>query len=207
VSADREGALRRFEALYAGVDGYRLSHGERKRLGSEDRALVYGEIDPRAFGELLDRVGVAPGEVFWDVGSGTGKPVLLAAMLFPFARCLGVEVLAPLHAEAEVRLQRYRVEVLPELPEEIQFLLGRYEEVDVSAADVLFSHCTTFDDAGLATLAATCARLKAGSRIITVGPPLEHAALEPAFHAPVLMEWGESTCHVYRVRAAELSLA
>ena len=38
---------------------------------------MYGEIDPRAFFELLGRVGVAPGEVFWDAGSGTGKPVLL----------------------------------------------------------------------------------------------------------------------------------
>jgi len=204
VSADRQRALELFGALYAGVDGYRLSHGERKRLGNEDRALVYGEIDPRGFGELLDRVGVAPGECFWDVGSGTGKPVLLAAMLFPFARSCGVEVLATLHAEAELRLERYRREVLPQLPEEkrrqeLRFLLGRYESVDLAGADVLFSHCTTFDDGGLATLAAACARLKPGSRIITVGQPLIHSALEPALDAPVPMEWGESICHVYRV--------
>jgi len=212
VSADRERALELFGALYAGVDGYRLSHGERKRLGNEDRSLVYGEIDPRAFGELLDRVGVAPGECFWDAGAGTGKPVLLAAMLFPFARCFGVEVLAPLHEQSESLLQRYRREVLPQLPaekqrQEIRFALGRYEEVDLFAADVLFSHCTTFDDEGLATLAATCARLKVGSRIITVGQPLLHSALEPAFDAPVRMEWGESICHVYRVSAADLSPA
>ncbi|HYV46093.1 MAG TPA: SAM-dependent methyltransferase [Myxococcaceae bacterium] len=207
MSADRERALELFGALFAGADGYRLSHGERKRLGNEDRALVYGEIDPRGFGELLDRVGVAPGECFWDVGAGTGKPVLLAAMLFPFARCRGVEVLAPLHAEAELRLERYRREVLPQLPEEkrrqeIQLLSGRYEAVDLGDADVLFSHCTTFDDEGLATLAAACARLKPGSRIITVGQPLLHSALETAFDAPVPMEWGESICHVYRVLPA-----
>lgn len=212
MSADRERALELFGALYAGVDGYRLSHGERKRLGNEDRSLVYGEIDPRAFGALLDQVGVAPGECFWDAGAGTGKPVLLAAMLFPFARCCGVELLAPLHEASERLFERYRREVLPQLPEEkgrqeIRFVLGRYEEVDLFSADVLFSHCTTFDDEGLATLAATCARLKPGSRVITVGQPLLSPALEPAFDAQVLMEWGESTCHVYRVLAADLSRA
>ncbi|HEY8208509.1 MAG TPA: SAM-dependent methyltransferase [Myxococcaceae bacterium] len=202
-----ERALERFAALYAGVDGYRLSHGERKRLQDEDRALVYGEIDPRAFFELLGRVGVAPGETFWDAGSGTGKPVLLSAMLFPFAGCHGVELLEPLHAQSEVMLRRYRAEVLPQLPEEkrrqeIRFVLGRLEETDFSAADVLFSHCTTFDAAGLDQVAAKAAGMKPGSRAITVGQPLSHPALEPAFSAAVPMEWGESTCFVYRVRGA-----
>jgi SAM-dependent methyltransferase len=209
VSArDRE--LELFTALYAGADGYRLSHRERKRLETEDRSLVYGEIDPRAFAELLERVGVAPGEVFWDVGSGTGKPVLLAAMLFPFSGCFGVEVLEPLYAESQARLERYRREVLPQLPDEkwgqrLRFVLGRYEDVDLFDADVLFSHCTCFDDAQLEALAATAAWLKPGSRIVTVGQPLQHRGLEHAFNAQVMMEWGESTCHVYRVRAADLS--
>jgi histone methylation protein DOT1 len=199
-------ALELLEALYAGVEGYQLSHAERKRLGNEDRSLVYGEIHPPAFADLLERTGVSPGEVFWDAGSGTGKPVLVAAALFPFSCCCGVEVLAPLAAKAESLLLRYRREVLPQLPEEkqrqeLRFVTGRLEEVDLSAADVLFSHCTTFSPAGLEKLAAKAAGLKAGSRIITVGQVLAHPRLEHAFEAAVPMEWGESTCHVYRVSA------
>ncbi len=198
-------ALQLLEALYSGVEGYRLSHAERRRLGNEDRSLVYGEIHPPAFAALLERIGVAPGEVFWDAGAGTGKPVLVAAALFPFSRCLGVEVLAPLAAKAESLLLRYRREVLPQLPEErrgveIRFVTGRIEDVDFSSADVLFSHCTTFSPASLAMLAEKVAGLKPGSRAITVGQVLEHPALEHALEATVPMEWGESTCHVYRVR-------
>lgn len=201
-SGDR--ALELIEGLYAGVDGYRLSHAERRRLKSEDRNLVYGEIHLRAFAQLLERVGVSPGETFWDAGAGTGKAVLVAAALFPFSRCLGVEVLAPLADKATSLLMRYRREVLPGLPEEKQrqeiwFATGRFEGADLSGADVLFSHCTTFGPAGLERLAEKAAGLKPGSRIITVGPPLAHPRLEPAFEAMVLMEWGESTCHVYRV--------
>jgi len=201
-SGDR--ALELIEGLYAGVDGYRLSHAERRRLKSEDRNLVYGEIHLRAFAQLLERVGVSPGETFWDAGAGTGKAVLVAAALFPFSRCLGVEVLAPLADKATSLLMRYRREVLPGLPEEkqrqeIRFATGRYEDADLSSADVLFSHCTTFGPAGLERLAGKAAGLKPGSRIITVGPPLAHPRLEVAFEAMVLMEWGESTCHVYRV--------
>ena len=205
-SGDR--ALELIEALYAGVEGYRLSHSERKRLGNEDRSLVYGEINPPAFVELLERTGVTPGDVFWDAGSGTGKPVLVAAALFPFSRCRGVEVLAPLAAKASSLLLRYRREVLPGLPEEkqrqeIRFDTGRFEDADLSSADVLFSHCTTFDAAGLERLARKAAGLKPGSRIITVGQLLDHAELEHTFEAAVLMEWGESTCHVYRVRRGQ----
>jgi len=203
VSLDAARALEILDALYAGVDGYRLSHGERNRLQTEDRGLVYGEILARPFGELLETAGVHPGEEFWDAGAGTGKPVFTAALLFPFARCCGVEVLAPLADKAESLLLRYQREMLPSLPEEkrrqeIRFITGRFEDVDLSGADVLFSHCTTYSPGMLEHLCRAAAGLKAGSRIITVGQALAWPELEPVFEGPVLMDWGESICHVYR---------
>jgi hypothetical protein len=114
-------------------------------------------------------------------------------------------VLAPLVLVAERILLRYRREVLPTLPEEhqrreIRFITGRFEAVDLSSADVVFSHCNTFSPEMLEALAEKAAGLKAGSRVIAVGQPLRHPALEPAFAAEVMMEWGESTCFVYRKR-------
>lgn len=201
--SDARRAQEVLDALYAGVEGYQISHAARRALRSEDRSLVYGEILPGPFADLLRRVGVAPGEELWDIGSGTGKPVFLAALMFPFSRCVGVEVLAPLALTAEKLLSRYVREHLPALPEEIQrreirFITGRFEDVDFSSADVVFSHCTTYSPELLRALGERVAALKPGSRLITVGQPLQHPGLEQAFIAETMMEWGESTCYVYR---------
>jgi len=47
-------------------------------------------------------------EVFLDVGSGIGKPVFAAALLRPWARCVGVELLEGLHAEALALRETWR---------------------------------------------------------------------------------------------------
>lgn len=64
--------------------------------------LVYGEIDFDTFALCLEKVktkygnaaGVMqePGGVFYDIGSGTGKPVIAASLLYPFQRACGIEV-------------------------------------------------------------------------------------------------------------------
>lgn len=36
--------------------------------------------------------------VFYDLGCGTGKPVFVAAAVHPWQRCIGMEILADLHA-------------------------------------------------------------------------------------------------------------
>jgi SAM-dependent methyltransferase len=46
--------------------------------------------------------------VFLDVGSGIGKPVFAAALLRPWRRCAGVELLAGLHAEALALRETWR---------------------------------------------------------------------------------------------------
>lgn len=42
---------------------------------------VYGEILPETAGVMLRRLGALPGHRFYDLGSGTGKVVVLAWLL------------------------------------------------------------------------------------------------------------------------------
>ncbi|CAN0105289.1 unnamed protein product, partial [Discosporangium mesarthrocarpum] len=90
--------------------GKAISKKEREDTGRMGMpALVYGEITFEAFAVVLDKIkskyglpgkghsgpeGVVqdPGGVFYDIGSGTGKPVISAAILHPFSKSVGVEV-------------------------------------------------------------------------------------------------------------------
>ena len=126
------------EALFAPVPfsaGKEISLRGREALGvTEERiaeapALVYGETSAAALARVLAvverrrrerRGGAAPPlggdelreqqrrEVFLDVGSGIGKPVFAAALLRPWARCVGIELLEGLHAEALALREAWR---------------------------------------------------------------------------------------------------
>ena len=84
-------------------DGKRISKAERARKGLNKSALVYGGL-LRTLGEILwgpHCAGVPKqNAVFIDLGSGTGRGVLAAAALFPFARLIGMEILEGLHGAA-----------------------------------------------------------------------------------------------------------
>ena len=70
-----------FNGLYTGVDGYRVSALAQQRPFLAGRALTYGEITPAGFAAILDDLGPKARGIFYDLGSGTGKAVLLAALL------------------------------------------------------------------------------------------------------------------------------
>jgi len=80
--------------------GKKASSKERdeKRLGAS--TLVYGEIRFEPYAITIEKVkkwygGLQkPGGVYYDIGSGTGKPTFAAALLHDFDKCYGIEILA-----------------------------------------------------------------------------------------------------------------
>lgn len=66
--------------------------------------LTYGEIDyaciARVLFDLKVHCALPGGGCFYDLGSGTGKVVLAAALLHDFSSCRGVELLRGLHEVA-----------------------------------------------------------------------------------------------------------
>merc|ERR1712110_788545 len=79
-------ALNTLDKLYAGHsldarylrgDPDRAYYEVQEVLGSGEPA-TYGEISPQSFVSILCQFNVSPGQRFYDLGSGTGKTVVLA---------------------------------------------------------------------------------------------------------------------------------
>lgn len=95
--------------------GKAVSKKERDELNLRDSNLVYGEIAFESFGTVFEKIKKIYGKpnvghsgpvgflqsrggIFYDLGSGTGKPVIAAAILHNFDVCYGIELLEGLYS-------------------------------------------------------------------------------------------------------------
>ncbi|OGK25231.1 hypothetical protein A3C25_04265 [Candidatus Roizmanbacteria bacterium RIFCSPHIGHO2_02_FULL_38_11] len=140
-----------FESLYSGVDGYDISSKARKNLPYASKAHTYGEVTPEGFDKILKDAETKSGGVFYDLGSGTGKAVILASLFGNFSKLVGIEIIKGLYHTSKNILARFDPEVKPILPLEkqkqtIKFINSDFLEFDFSDADVVFTHSTCFYD-------------------------------------------------------------
>ena len=106
--------------------GKEASTADRNALELKKTTLVYGEITFRsyaiAFEKIKNKYGglQTPGGVFYDLGSGTGKPVLSAALLHDFDQVKGIELLESLHNIALELQQVWESSIRPTLSQRKQ---------------------------------------------------------------------------------------
>jgi len=188
--------------LFGDVDGYEISNIARKRLSISDRALTYGEVNPQTFGEILAQVNPHAGEIFYDLGSGTGKAVLLAHLHFNFSKSVGIELLEDIYLAAIKVLKKYDQEIKPRLDlkkqnQKIEYINGDYFRTDLSDADVVFCHSTCLNEEAMAALEDKLSMLKKGTRIITVTKNLHYPIFRLIKTQMYDMGWGKATVYFY----------
>jgi hypothetical protein len=108
-----------WSSCFAGLsaqEAKRLARDGAKELGlpTSTRSLTYGEVDFFSFASILEQVNPPTGSLFVDIGHGTGRAVLAAALLrgSELRECRGVEVLAPLYEASLVARDRYAARLL-----------------------------------------------------------------------------------------------
>ena len=101
-------AVQILRELYRNTNGKEISLQHRKETdGIGDLSLTYGEIVTQSFMQILaltqsssDKIEGEP-HVFVDLGCGTGKPVLCAALSpFQFTKVWGIEIIPALTEQA-----------------------------------------------------------------------------------------------------------
>ena len=199
---DLEHAKHIFEALYSDVNGYEISHKARRNMPFYDQAHTYGEVTIDEFYEMIKQVKPQSTDVFYDLGSGSGKAVIAASLIFPFKKCVGIEFIEDLANASQRVLYRYQTEhkaVFSHRPDhEVSFVHGDFVHTPWDDADVVFIHATCFYPELMASVERKLRQLKQGARVIVVTKPLE---AEGYFHLIKQQEhafsWGRSTVFFY----------
>lgn len=95
------------EKLYAGLDnGDEIPFSEHKAIDDSGGEQAYGELTVRGTRELRPLLEPVPGDIFYDLGSGTGRCVVQAAVEWPIERAVGIELSASRHGAGEMALAR-----------------------------------------------------------------------------------------------------
>lgn len=189
--------------IYQPIDGMKISLSERDRLQITDSNYTYGEINPDTFVDMLEVVEPKPGEVFYDLGAGAGKAVICAALVNNWSKCCGVEILPGLiEASKQALVNLKNSEKIKKLYPDNQFNIEFVQEdllkADISDANVIFLHATTFGQPLWDNLKARLNQLPVGVRIIVNTKQLDKEYFEKIDEHSRIMGWGESMAYTYK---------
>ncbi|MDR2778008.1 MAG: class I SAM-dependent methyltransferase [Rickettsiales bacterium] len=96
-----------FGKLYDNIDGHSISNRGREAMKEADRKfLIYGEMPISELEIIMKTPAIADdvkkAKVFYDLGSGTGKVVIGAALLFPtIEKVFGIEIVKTLYESSQ----------------------------------------------------------------------------------------------------------
>lgn len=185
-----------FDHLYSAVDGFKLSRLSREKQDAFD--YVYGEIEFLPFLAFLSLVPLDKNTVFYDLGSGTGKAVLAAAMVYPLKRSVGIEIMPELHAAACG--QKNKLATLPayaEAAEKIDFFLGDFLEADLREANCVFINATAFIGETWSRLCEKLETLPRLTTVITTSKVLISTRFILVKSTKIMMSWGVVLCYIH----------
>lgn len=190
------------KTLYKGVHAKMLSMIHRSLRMISNKEFVYGEIDFLSFFTILEKARPKSGDVFYDLGSGSGKAVFTAAMFFDLSKSCGIELLLPLHNKAMDQLKKATsVLKIEKKRPEIQFIKGDFFDIDYNDANIIYIAATCLSDETWKKLIHKMSTLKPGTRIIVATKSIQHEKFQKIYQCVDLMSWGLCPVKIYKIKA------
>lgn len=190
-------AKKTLQHAYKNVNPAYLSKQTRDEMNIQDDAFIYGEIDPQSLLNLIEIAKPGPNEIFYDLGSGSGRAAIAAALCFDFAEVVGIEFLPPLYLLSQNQWSMIQAEH-PGKDIKLSFICGDYYELDISAADIIFFNATACRGERWDKILAKFKELPVGSRLILTTHRIHDEMFEPLYEGLQLMSWGMNSAYVYR---------
>ena len=197
-------ALQIINQLYEGISGFSVSISSREQEGRMDESsLTYGELTDKSIVEVLDVVKPKTGEVFYDLGSGAGKPVLWSSVLYDWKKCCGIELLKGLSELSQQQAQKLKTnpEILKLFPDkkfDIGFINANMLEVDFTDANVILANATAFSADLWQSLCEKFLTLSVGTRITSLTKSINLPEFEQFHSGTYLMTWGMNSVNFYK---------
>lgn len=193
--------------LYQRLDPRSISREDRKRLHIEKDDFTYGEVMYFSFLNLLHFAKLRQGEIFYDLGCGSGKAVFIAALCFDLQKACGIEFLPGLYQLAKSQLTHAKdwIKQHDQLTQQewlkriasIQFIHDDFLNVDIADADVVFINATCLHYDVWQSLLKKLNTLKIGSRVIVTTKSIVMDHFKLIYENPAQMSWGESYVRIY----------
>lgn len=151
------------QQLYENIPSFTLAKQARSEQQLFSYEYIYGEINYKSFIKLLDMCEINQENIFYDLGSGVGKAVMCAALLYDFKKTCGIEQLKLLH---DCAIQIQASELLKN--KNIYLYQADMLTFDWSEADVVFINASAYMADFWQKILEKLKVLKAGTQIIVI---------------------------------------
>lgn len=177
--------------VYRDVPGFSLAKQARQVQQQFSYEYIYGEIDFKSFAHLLSRCKIMPTTVFYDLGSGTGKALVCAALLYDFKKICGIENLQLLHECAQ--------NIINKIPAQNIFLYHADLLVwNIFDSDLVFINASAFIGDFWEQVLARLIQLKEGTQVIVVSKRLPGEYFTQLYEDFLPMSFGLARVGIYR---------
>lgn len=143
---------------------------------------------------MLQLAGVKPGEVVYDLGSGDGRIVIIAAELG--ARAIGVEIRKDLYEQSMARIKDRG------LADKATIINASFYDVDISNADVVTMYLLTSVNERLKPKLER--ELRPATRIVT--HDFEIPGWRPAVVEEIYEDWRSHKLYLYKIPGREVPI-
>lgn len=128
-------------------NGYQISSRDINDMNKRNSATTYGEITEQGLNKMLKGIRKKD-KVFADLGSGTGRSVISAALNYNFSRCVGVEMSRDRFNMSKRILKNMKggSKSVKNKLQKVRFINNDAREVDISDMDVIFISNLCFND-------------------------------------------------------------
>ncbi len=190
-----------FEKLYANINSIEISKNDRAELKIDYYGLVYGEICFDSFATMLEVAQPNVTDIFYDLGSGSGKAVSCSAMLYKWKKCCGIELLPGLYQASMDQLNK--INSAPEFKQcfqtdSIQFIHDNFLEIDITDATIIFINATSFTEECWRLIVNKLNTLQSGVRIIVTSKKLNVSRYKLLDANMYWMDWGWCSVYIYQ---------
>jgi hypothetical protein len=187
----------------------------------KDKNLMYGEINFESLGLVFEKIKMVygmpnvgtsgsvgflqrPGGIFYDLGSGTGKVAVAAAILHNFDVCYGIETLEGLYSVSLDTLNAYGTKGKSKMPPRekdthCQMINGSFLKMktkDWRDADIVFANSTCYDEILMGHIAKLAQGLRKGAFFISLTKRLPSSEFVVLEYEMYRMSWGEATVYI-----------
>lgn len=184
--------------------------------------LIYSEMDFVTIGYIIEKIKKVHGRpntgasghsgklqnrggIFYDLGGGSGKTTVAAALLFPFDSCYGIECLGSLILVANEITQSYNTVGKSALNRDyetfITQIFGDFLDMKIKDwrdGDIVFANSSTYDDKTMKKLALLAHLMKRGTFFVTVSQKLPSNDFIIVEHFMRKTSWGEASIYIHQ---------
>lgn len=186
-----------FHQLFQPINGFHLSQKARKQ--SDAMEYVYGEIEFIPFIALLTLARLKADDLFYDLGSGTGKAVIACAMTLPVMKATGIELFKALHqCSCEQKTKLAKDEHYKNVAEKINFIQGNFLKENLDEATFIYIDSTALFNPTWAKLCTRLEQLPHLHTIITTSKIFYSKQFYLFKCTKVQMSWGVTTAFIHK---------